>query len=246
VATARDIGIKQGKTVIVVKDGPGFYTSRILSPYLGEAMKLVEEGARVDEIDRALKDFGYPVGPMALLDEVGIDVVAHVARNFGELYAHRGLSGGESFGRLHEAGYAGRKNGRGFYLYEDERPAGGKKKKKRSKKKQVNEAVYAKVGDTARRTIAADLIALRLSLLMVNEAVYCLDEAVIASPRDGDVGAILGLGFPPFRGGPFSYLDALGPSVAVDMMEKLRDEHGPRFEPAPLLRRLAAEGDTFY
>jgi 3-hydroxyacyl-CoA dehydrogenase/enoyl-CoA hydratase/3-hydroxybutyryl-CoA epimerase len=81
---------------------------------------------------------------------------------------------------------------------------------------------------------------------MVNEAVYCLDEAVIASPRDGDVGAILGLGFPPFRGGPFSYLDALGPSVAVDMMEKLRDEHGPRFEPAPLLRRLAVEGDTFY
>ena len=246
VATARDIGIKQGKTVIVVKDGPGFYTSRILSPYLAEAMTLVEEGARVDEIDRALKDFGYPVGPMALLDEVGLDVVAHVARNFGELYAHRGLGGGGSFGRLDEAGYAGRKNGRGFYLYEDEGAGGGKKKKKKSKKKQVNEAVYGVVGGAPRRAIAADLIARRLSLLMVNEAVYCLDEGVIASPRDGDVGAILGLGFPPFRGGPFSYLDALGAPTAVATMEKLRDEYGPRFEPAPLLRRLAKEGDTFY
>jgi len=245
VATARDIGIKQGKTVIVVKDGPGFYTSRILSPYLGEAMLLVEEGARVDEIDRALKNFGYPVGPMALLDEVGIDVVAHVARNFGELYAHRGLRGGESFGRLHEAGYAGRKNRRGFYLYEDDGQAGGKKKKK-SKRKQVNEDVYPVVGDAPRRAFPADQIAQRLCLLMVNEAVYCLDEGVIASPRDGDVGAILGLGFPPFRGGPFTYLDSFGPAAAVATMEKMRDDHGPRFEPAPLLRRLAADGDAFY
>ena len=246
VATARDIGIKQGKTVIVVKDGPGFYTSRILSPYLGEAMLLVEEGVRIEEIDRALKNFGYPVGPMALLDEVGIDVVAHVARNFGELYAHRGLGGGGSFGLLHEAGYAGRKNGRGFYLYDNGGQAGGKKKKGKAKKKQVNEAVYAVVGDAPRRTVPADQIARRLSLLMVNEAVYCLDEGVIASPRDGDVGAILGLGFPPFRGGPFTYLDSLGPAEAVAAMEKLRDDHGPRFEPAPLLQRMAREGGSFY
>ena len=91
-----------------------------------------------------------------------------------------------------------------------------------------------------------DLIARRLSLLMVNEAVHCLDEGVIASPRDGDVGAILGLGFPPFRGGPFTYLDARGLPEAIATMEKLREDHGPRFEPAQLLRRLAAESDTFY
>jgi 3-hydroxyacyl-CoA dehydrogenase/enoyl-CoA hydratase/3-hydroxybutyryl-CoA epimerase len=238
VATAREIGIRQGKTVIVVKDGPGFYTSRILSPYLGEAMILVEEGAGVDEIDRAAKDFGYPVGPLALLDEVGIDVVAHVARNFGERFAYRGLSGSGAFGRLHDAGYAGRKNRRGFYRYDDRR--------KKSKKKQVNEDVYAVVGGAPRRSLDAEQIARRLALLMVNEAIYCLDEGVIVSPRDGDVGAILGLGFPPFLGGPFGHVDALGPSAVVETMEALRDAHGPRFEPAPLLRRMAAENTLFH
>jgi 3-hydroxyacyl-CoA dehydrogenase/enoyl-CoA hydratase/3-hydroxybutyryl-CoA epimerase len=88
-------------------------------------------------------------------------------------------------------------------------------------------------------------IAERLALLMANEAVYCLDESILASPRDGDVGAILGLGFPPFRGGPFTWLDTQGLAQVVTRMERLRDEHGPRFEPAPLLRRLASEGETF-
>ena len=235
VATAREFGIRQGKTVIVVRDGPGFYTSRILSPYLGEAMHLLAEGARVDEIDAALKDFGYPVGPMALLDEVGIDVAAHVSRNLGAVFAHRGLAGGETFVKLHEAGYAGRKNGRGFYLYEG-----------RGKKKRVNEQVYEVLGAGPRGAMPRERIAQRLALLMVNEAAYCLDEGVIGSPRDGDVGAILGLGFPPFRGGPFAWLDAQGVAPTVSRMERLRDAHGPRFEPAPLLRRLAAEGDRFY
>jgi 3-hydroxyacyl-CoA dehydrogenase/enoyl-CoA hydratase/3-hydroxybutyryl-CoA epimerase len=192
----------------------------------------------VEEIDRAAKDFGYPVGPLALLDEVGIDVVAHVARNFGELFAHRGLAGSGAFGRLHEAGYAGRKNRRGFYRYDD--------KRRKSKKKEVNEAVYEVVGGGTRRSLDAEQIARRLALLMVNEAVYCLDEGVIASPRDGDVGAILGLGFPPFLGGPFGYLDALGPPAVVETMEALRNAHGPRFEPAPLLRRVAAENGRFH
>jgi 3-hydroxyacyl-CoA dehydrogenase/enoyl-CoA hydratase/3-hydroxybutyryl-CoA epimerase len=241
VATARALGIAQGKTVIVVKDGPGFYTSRILSPYLAEAVILIQEGAGVEDVDRALKDFGYPVGPVALLDEIGIDVAAHVAQNFGTLYADRGLGGTDAFGRLHEAGYAGRKNRRGFYRYE-----GDEKKRKKKKKKQANEEVYAVVGAAPRKAIPAEQIADRLSLLMVNEAAYCLDEAVIESPRDGDVGAILGLGFPPFRGGPFRYLDALGLPAAIERMERLREAHGPRFEPAPLLRRMAAEGQSFY
>jgi len=239
VATARAFGIRQGKTVIVVKDGPGFYTSRILSPFLGEAMILTEEGARVEEIDRAMKDFGYPVGPLALLDEVGIDVVAHVARNFGELYEHRGLRATDAFDRLYQAGYSGRKNRRGFYRYEIE-------DKKKKAKKQVNEEVYGLVGGAQRRSVPSREIADRLSLLMINEAVYCLEEGVIASARDGDVGAILGLGFPPFRGGPFRYLDALGLPAVIERMETLREAHGPRFEPAPLLRRMASENRTFH
>ncbi|HXV76592.1 MAG TPA: 3-hydroxyacyl-CoA dehydrogenase NAD-binding domain-containing protein, partial [Candidatus Polarisedimenticolaceae bacterium] len=237
VATARDFAIRQGKTVIVVRDGPGFYTSRILSPYLGEALRLVEEGARVEAIDGALRDFGFPVGPMALLDEVGIDVVAHVARNFGERYARRGLHGGEGFARLHEAGYAGRKNKRGFYRYGD---SGGKKRKKT-----VNEEVYAVTGGAPRKAFAAGEIADRLALLMINEAIYCLDEGVIASPRDGDIGAILGLGFPPFCGGPFRYVDHCGPRELIERMERLRDRCGPRFEPAPALRALARDGSGF-
>jgi len=232
---ARDYGIRQGKTVIVVRDGPGFYTSRILSPYLGEAVHLLAEGARIEDIDAALKDFGYPVGPMALLDEVGIDVAAHVSRNLGAVYAHRGLAGGEAFVKLHEAGFSGRKNKRGFYLYEGS-----------SKKKRVNEQAYEVLGAPARQAMPRERLAERLALLMVNEAVYCLDERILESPRDGDVGAILGLGFPPFRGGPFAWLDSQGIGQTVSRMERLREAHGPRFEPAPLLRRLAAQGETFF
>ena len=238
IATAREFGVRQGKTVIVVKDGPGFYTSRILSPYLNEAMMLLEEGARTRDVDRALLDFGFPVGPLALLDEVGIDVAAHVGKNFGQLYADRGFGGTEAFSRLYEAGYQGRKNKRGFYSYE-----GGKDKKG---DKPVNEEVYALLGDKPRKDVPADEISRRLAYLMMNEAVYCLQEGVIASPRDGDVGAILGLGFAPFRGGPFRYLDALGAAKVVETMERMRETHGARFEPAPLLREMAGAGKRFH
>ncbi len=237
VDTARAFGVRQGKTVVVVKDGPGFYTSRILSPYLAEATMLVEEGARVDEVDRALLDFGFPVGPLALLDEVGIDVAAHVARNFGKLYADRGLGGSDAFPRLHDAGYSGRKNRRGFYRYD----AGGKHGKKR-----VNDEVYGVLGGAPRRAVPREAIARRVSLLMVNEAAYCLQEEVIAGPTDGDVGAILGLGFPPFRGGPFRYVDSTGIGPLVETLQRLRDEPGPRFEPAPLLREMARAGRRFH
>ena len=237
VATARAFGVRQGKTVIVVKDGPGFYTSRILSPYIAEATRLVEEGVRVDAIDRALLDFGFPVGPLALLDEVGIDVAAHVSRNFGELYADRGLGSTGSFERLHEAGYSGRKNKRGFYRYSGDSKRGSKP---------VNDAVYGVLGGAPRKALSSAEISQRLVLLMVNEAVWCLQEQVIGSPRDGDVGAVLGLGFAPFRGGPFRYVDGMGSRTVVETMERLRDAHGARFEPAPLLRDLARDDRRFH
>jgi 3-hydroxyacyl-CoA dehydrogenase/enoyl-CoA hydratase/carnithine racemase len=227
-ATARAFGIAQGKTCIVVKDGPGFYTTRILAPYLNEAVLLVEEGARVEDVDRAMKDFGYPVGPMALIDEVGIDVGAHVAQDLGRAFADRGLEGSGAMPRLYEAGLHGRKNGRGFYVYPQ--------KKKKRKKKEVNPAVYELLGGDARRTVDAVEIQDRLALLMVNEAVHCLQDAVIASPRDGDLGAILGLGFPPFRGGPFRYVDATGRDTVRTRLEELASKHGKRFEPAALFR----------
>jgi 3-hydroxyacyl-CoA dehydrogenase len=236
-AVAHAFGTKQGKTCIVVKDGPGFYTTRILAPFLNEAVLLVEEGARVDEVDRAMKDFGYPVGPLALVDEVGIDVGAHVADELGRAFADRGLEGSGAMPRLYEAGLHGRKNGRGFYLY----PA-----KKKKGPKPVNQEVYGLLGGAERRRVAASEIQERLALLMVNEAVHCLQEGMISSPRDGDLGAILGLGFPPFRGGPFRFVDAEGASKIVERLEALTEKHGKRFEPAAMLTEMVRNGGGFY
>jgi len=232
-ATAHAFGTAQGKTCIVVKDGPGFYTTRILAPYLNEAVLLVEEGARVEDVDRAMKEFGYPVGPLALVDEVGIDVGAHVAQDLGRAFADRGLEGSGAMPRLFEAGLHGRKNGRGFYLY----PKGKKKGKK-----EVNPKIYELLGAAARRSVNPTEIQDRLALLMVNEAVHCLQEGVISSPRDGDLGAILGLGFPPFRGGPFRHVDAVGREAIISRLQALAEQHGRRFEPALML----AETGKFY
>ncbi len=236
-ATARAVGVAQGKSVIVVSDGPGFYTTRILAPYLNEAVTLIEEGAAIDAVDGALKDAGFPVGPVALIDEVGIDVGAHVASDLGAAFAARGVSSSDALPRLAEAGFAGRKNRRGFYLYPDRR-SGGRKK--------PNPEIYERLGGGDRRPFDAGAMAARCLLLMVNEAVHALQDGVIASPRDGDIGAILGLGFPPFRGGPFRYLDAEGPAAVCDRLDRLAEELGARFEPAPLLRETARSGGTFH
>jgi 3-hydroxyacyl-CoA dehydrogenase len=237
VATARAFGVAQGKTCIVVKDGPGFYTTRILAPFLGEAVRLVEEGATVEDVDRAMKDFGYPVGPLALIDEVGIDVGAHVAADLGRVFADRGLEDSGAMTRLVEAGLHGRKNGRGFYLYQGQ----GKKGTK-----QVNGQVYELLGGSPRQRVDAVEIQDRLALLMVNEAVHCLGEKIIATPRDGDLGAILGLGFPPFYGGPFRYVDSLGRGRIVARLEELAARLGPRFAPAQMLAEVVENRGKFY
>lgn len=238
VATARAFGVAQGKTVIVVRDGPGFYTTRILGPFVNEAVVLLDEGAAIPALDRALLDFGFPVGPVALLDEVGIDVAAHVSKDLGKAFAARGAAPSPTFAKLFDAGYRGRKNAKGFYLYANARPSGGRK--------EVDPGVYELFGGASRVPMpAADLVD-RLVLLMVNEAAWCLGEEVVASPRDADAGAVLGLGFPPFRGGPFRYVDAVGAAAVVERMERLAKLHGKRFLPAPLLREAARSGLRFH
>ncbi|RJX34847.1 MAG: hypothetical protein C4525_05290 [Desulfarculus sp.] len=235
VATALRFGQRQGKTVILVKDRPGFYTSRILGPYMNEALILLAEGARIETLDRVMRDFGFPVGPMTLLDEVGLDVVAHVSRDLGRAFAARGVEPNPGLIKMVEAGYQGRKNNRGFYKY----PA-------KDGKKQPNTRVYHYFSQEGRHEFTPADIAERLALLMVNEAALCLQEGVIGSPRTGDLGAILGLGFPPFRGGPFRYLDAAQPDKVVARMEQLMIKCGPRFQPAPLLKDHAKSGRGFY
>jgi 3-hydroxyacyl-CoA dehydrogenase/enoyl-CoA hydratase/3-hydroxybutyryl-CoA epimerase len=237
VETARAFGVAQGKTVIVVKDSPGFYTTRILAPLMNEAIVLLDEGAEIEALDRALRQFGFPVGPATLLDEVGIDVAAHVSDDLGQAFGARGLTPSPTLAKLAEAGWHGRKNGKGLYRYGE----------KASRKKEVNREVYSFFGGPSRRSFDPAEVAERLALLMVNEAVWCLAEGVLASARDGDVGAILGLGFPPLRGGPFRYADSLGAGGLAGRMRSLADRLGPRFEPAPRLVEMASSGSSrFY
>ena len=238
-ATALDVGIKQGKTVIVVNDGPGFYTTRILAPLLNEALVLLEEGADIEEIDTAMLDFGYPVGPVALLDEVGIDVGAHVSKVLGPLFAKRGAKSSEAMEKLAHAGYRGRKNNKGFYLYDY--PSGKKKKKK-----EVNQEIYPFFGGRDRKKVDKKEIQNRLSLVMINEAAHCLQEGILRSPRDGDIGAVFGLGFPPFLGGPFRYMDNCKIHNILSLLEDLENKHGSRFTPAQILRDNASKNERFY
>jgi 3-hydroxyacyl-CoA dehydrogenase/enoyl-CoA hydratase/3-hydroxybutyryl-CoA epimerase len=233
-ATAVALGKKQGKTVIVVGDGPGFYTSRVLAPYMNEAVTLLLEGASIEDIDGALTGFGFPVGPITLLDEVGIDVGAKVAKILHAAFGER-MAVPEAMRKVVEAGRLGRKNRKGFYVYAD------------GKEKVVDASVYDLLpGGRRRRKVSCEEIAERCALQMLNEAALTLGEGVLRSPRDGDVGAVFGLGFPPFRGGPFRWADALGTGVALEKMRALEGRLGPRFRPAPLLAELGAAGRPFH
>jgi 3-hydroxyacyl-CoA dehydrogenase/enoyl-CoA hydratase/3-hydroxybutyryl-CoA epimerase len=232
-ATAVGFGRRLGKHVIVVNDGPGFYTTRALSLYMNEAAWVLEEGAAIEDIDAAMTDFGFPVGPMTLFDEVGIDVGAKIAvvmeSHFGERMAPP-----PSTERVLEDGRKGRKNKKGFYTYD-------------GKNKRVDPTVYAVLpGGSSRRRIDRKAIQDRLTMAFLNEAVACLEDGILRSPRDGDVGAIFGLGFPPFLGGPFRYLDTLGAAAAVEALDRLRGAHGPRFEAAGMLKDMARKGDRFH
>ncbi len=235
-ATAVEVGIRQGKTVIVVNDGPGFYTTRILAPMLNEALLILEEGGEIQQIDHAMRKFGFPVGPVKLIDEVGIDVGAHVAEVLEAMFKSRGARTTDAMKQLVDAGYLGRKNKKGFYRYD-----GGKKKVR-----EVNTEIYRFFGGPHRRKFPETIIQDRLAFMMINEAAYCLQENILTNPTDGDLGAILGLGFPPFLGGPFQYIDTLGVQQVVERLGKLVQDFGPRFSPAPLLKEMAEKGQTFY
>ena len=236
-ATVLDKGIAQGKTCIVVKDGPGFYTTRILAPLLNEAVFLVEEGADSVAIDKAMRQFGYPVGPVTLIDEVGIDVGAHVAMGLGKMFAARGMQSSDAFPKLIAKDYKGKKNKRGFYLYDA---------KKKKGQKLPNEEVYALLGGAPRKKFDVELIQQRVSLMMINEALICLQEGIISCPRDGDIGAVFGLGFPPFEGGPFRYIDHIGASRIMTTLESLEKIYGKRFSPPQILKDMVQSGKKFY
>ncbi|HEV8600600.1 MAG TPA: fatty acid oxidation complex subunit alpha FadJ [Gemmatimonadales bacterium] len=233
IATAVRFGRRMGKTVIVVADRPGFWVNRILSPYLNEAGLLLIEGTPIELIDGSMTRFGFPVGPIALLDEVGIDV-AHKASGvmlaaFGER-----MQPATAVAEMVAAGRLGRKVGKGFYLYHS------------GHKTEPDPAVYKLLGVTPLASVDPAEVERRLVYILLNEAALALAEAVVRSPRDGDLGAIYGIGYPPFRGGPLRYLDSLGAAEVVRTLAALEQAYGPRFTPAPALVELARSGGRYY
>jgi len=233
VVRAVRFGRKMGKTVIVVADHPGFWVNRILLPYMNEAGTLVREGVPIALIDETMTRFGFPVGPVTLLDEVGLDVGAKVAKVMHGAFGAR-FEPTDLLDRMLADERLGRKNGRGFYLYRDGKKAG------------VDESVYQLLEISPMEQATASIVEQRLVYSMLNEAARAAGEGVVRTPRDGDVGAIYGIGFPPFRGGPLRMIDELGPGRVVEVLRELAGIYGHRFSPAPELVAMAERGERFY
>src|SRR6266850_1559333 len=223
---------KLGKTPVVVRDAPGFVVNRILMPYLREGLALLEEGYRLTEIDAAMRDFGMPMGPFEVLDEVGLDVASKVAAVLSRAFPDR-MEGSPALDTLIAAGRLGRKSGRGFY-----RHRGGT----RLPDPRLRELLKLK---RERRVPALEILSERMMFAMINEAARCLEDGVVADAGLVDLAMIFGTGFPPWRGGPLRYADSVGLAKIESRLRALRAERGGRFAPAALLTRLAAEGGSF-
>jgi 3-hydroxyacyl-CoA dehydrogenase/enoyl-CoA hydratase/3-hydroxybutyryl-CoA epimerase len=233
VVTAVHFGRRMGKTVIVVADSPGFWVNRILSPYLNEAGFLLEEGVPIEMIDDAMTDWGFPVGPVALLDEVGLDVAEKAGKVMHQAFGDR-LRPSRVIAVMRADDRLGRKNGRGFYFYKDGHKTG------------VDGSVFRLLGVRHAGEVDPERVRDRLVYAMLNEAAAAMSEGVVRTPRDADIGAVFGIGFPPFRGGPLRTLDAIGAGEAVAKLEKLATLHGPRFNPSPVLLEMARVGGKWY
>ncbi|KAF0852225.1 mitochondrial enoyl-CoA hydratase / long-chain 3-hydroxyacyl-CoA dehydrogenase [Andalucia godoyi] len=235
IVTALTLSLK--KTPVQCHDGPGFIVNRVLGIYMGEATHLLAQGGSVAAIDSAIRDgFGMPMGPFRLMDEVGLDVAFHVAP-----ILHKGL--GErfqmnpAFKRMLDAGLLGKKNGRGFYLYDPktERSTGVNPQLK---------SILGNVIPSVPAEIATQEIIDRCVLLMVNEASHILGDGVADRPEDIDIGMIFGTGFAPFRGGLLAYAEQRGIGNVVDALRRLEKKYGARFAPAPYLVNMVAEKRT--
>jgi 3-hydroxyacyl-CoA dehydrogenase/enoyl-CoA hydratase/3-hydroxybutyryl-CoA epimerase len=236
IATIVALTRRLDKTPVIVNDGPGFLVNRILAPYLNEAAWLLAEGGSIGQIDRTLKRFGMPMGPLRLLDEVGLDVARHAGAVMSDAFGER-LATPATMTALETTDLLGRKGGRGFYTYEDGR------------EKAVNEGIYDSLGATLpaeRRELAEQDILDRTLFTMVNEAARVLEDGIVAAAADVDLAMITGTGFPPFRGGLLRWADAIGMQQILARLEQLHAQHGARFEPATLIRERAAADRGFY
>ena len=231
IATIVDLAKKAGKTPVVVHDCAGFLVNRILLPYINESSKILNEGSSIEKIDKIITNFGLPMGPFTLADEVGLDVGYKVASVLSEAYGERMQISpllDRAYNELHLLGKKGKK---GFYIHS-------------KGQKEVNPEVVAL--QSGKKQFEAQEIIDRAIFIMVNEAAYCLEEKIVKDAQHLDVAMIMGTGFPPFRGGLLKYADDCGLDNVVHTLERLQENYGARFAPAPLLVKLASSGGLFY
>jgi len=231
IATVVSLAKELGKTPIVVGDCAGFLVNRILIPYINEAVRMFEDGADFQMIDKVVEDFGMPMGPFTLADEVGLDVGYKVSKVLEEAYGER-MKISPILDRVyHQMQLLGKKSGKGFYVHA-------------SKQKEVNDAVKALVSTT--RDFSEKEIIDRTMLIMINEAAMCLEEKVVANAQYLDMAMVMGTGFPPFRGGLLRYADSIGLDNVVNALSALEEQYGIRFSPSKHLVRMAKNAQTFY
>lgn len=235
VTTVFQFSKQLGKTPIVVKDSPGFLVNRLLMPYCNEAAWLLNDGVPIERIDEVMLAFGMPMGPIELIDEVGIDVGAKVAHILHDAFGAR-MDASPLNDRMVKSGHLGKKNGKGFYHYDA-------RKKKGELDPKIYDVLEVKPGA---ESVSDEEIIERCLLPMINEAARCLEEGIVATAEDVDLGMILGTGFPPFRGGPLRYADTIGPRTLVDRLKHYEARYGARYEPAPVMVDRAENGRKFH
>ena len=236
VATVYALAVRVGKVPVVVCDGPGFLVNRILGPYLNEAGYLLGENASIEAIDLAATSFGMPMGPLRLIDEIGIDIARHTGESLHRAFGER-LTPAPALVAIGNSGRLGRKGGGGFYTYDGDRESG------------VDSSAYVDFGsdgETSESSPKPEAIRDRLVLSMINEAARVLADGIASFASDLDLAMIMGTGFPPFRGGLLRFADEIHPRALVERLEQSEVTLGSRFSPAPLLRELAHEDRGFY
>jgi 3-hydroxyacyl-CoA dehydrogenase/enoyl-CoA hydratase/3-hydroxybutyryl-CoA epimerase len=249
VAATAKLALRLGKTPVVVADVAGFLVNRLLGPYLDEAVRVLEQGVAPRTLEAVMVDFGMPLGPLELLDEVGFDIATHAAASLHAGYGER-MHASDLLARMQAKGLGGKKGGAGFYLYEAD-PRGGRPKK-RGLNPALEDLIATRKGPPM--DVSPSGIVDQLVLAMVNEAALCLAEEVVAGPRELDLATVFGMGFPPFRGGLLRYADRRGLRDVLDALRRIdaapdvrsRPHAADRFRPAPLLAELAERGGTFH
>jgi 3-hydroxyacyl-CoA dehydrogenase/enoyl-CoA hydratase/3-hydroxybutyryl-CoA epimerase/enoyl-CoA isomerase len=240
VAATVKLAGKMGKTAIVVNDCPGFFVNRVLFPYFGGFDMLVRDGADFQAVDKVMEKFGWPMGPAYLLDVVGIDTGVHAAKVMADGFPERMKpdykSGTEV---MFENNRFGQKNGKGYYVYEQD--------KKGKPKKVVDQTTYDLLKPIVadRKEFDADEIIARCMIPLVNEVARCLEENIVASPAEADMALIMGIGFPPFRGGACRYVDQMGAATYVALCEKFA-HLGKAYEAPQLLKDMAVGNKKFF